>query len=122
MKRSGMFSPTSCDLSHVTNVYNETECLMQLRTRPLHKHTVAGCAALLQSSILSLNSVPLYCPRVIHFLFGSPLCGRTFLKSLCRLGGTEHTLLQALAVCRMCGLQMCVRYWKHYVNPVLFSL
>lgn len=35
-------SPTSCKLSTVTNVYNETECLMQLRTRPLHKHAVSG--------------------------------------------------------------------------------
>ena len=25
MERSEMFSPTSCDLSHVTNVYNETD-------------------------------------------------------------------------------------------------
>ena len=39
-----MLSPTSCALSHVTNAYNETECLMQLRTRPLHKHTVVARA------------------------------------------------------------------------------
>lgn len=38
-------SPTSCKVFTVTNVYNETECLMQLRIRPLHKHFVGGCVA-----------------------------------------------------------------------------
>ncbi len=50
-------SPTSCDLSHVTNVNNETERLMLHRTRPLHKHGVGRwpfCRPLLFGQSLSV--------------------------------------------------------------------
>jgi len=44
MERSGMSSPTSCDLSHVIKLYNETEITMPHRTRPWRKHIVARWA------------------------------------------------------------------------------